>query len=111
MRLILIKYSSSKGINVMFFLSFSWCAETLCEEVVHLLVEDMLVCATIGEVEDTDRTPPEQISWCKVVHVPNRPVTKDQTWELSGDILMKWSSSHSQYKICFQITCYAISVI
>ncbi len=26
-----------------------------------------------GMVEDTDPTPVDQISWCKVVHVPNRP--------------------------------------
>jgi hypothetical protein len=31
--------------NVMFFLSFSWCAEALCEAVVQLLVQGMLACA------------------------------------------------------------------
>ena len=29
----------------MFFLSFSWCAEALCETVVQLLVHGMLACA------------------------------------------------------------------
>ena len=29
--------------------------------------------ALVCEVEDTDRSAVEQISWCKVVHVPSRP--------------------------------------
>ena len=36
---------SMQSDNVMFFLSFSWCTEALCETVVHLLVQGMLACA------------------------------------------------------------------
>ncbi len=35
---------SMQGHHVMFFFYVSWCAESLCEEVVQLLMHGMLVC-------------------------------------------------------------------
>jgi hypothetical protein len=37
----------------------------------HIAVDVHHACVCV--VEDTDPTPVDQISWCKVVHTPSRP--------------------------------------
>ena len=61
-----------QGDNVMFFLSFSGCAETLCEERT-CWIEDQFVVTSSSGIRDRDTRVAEIIVWCE-------GATKDQTW-------------------------------